>query len=95
MSETDTSTKDHQEPGLYEIRLKGHLADRWAYWFDGLTMTLEDNGDTLLSGPVVDQAALHGLLNKVRDLGMPLISVIRVQPSQEETLVVKRGIQAR
>ena len=75
MSEIHAPTADHYEPGLYEIRIKGHLADRWADRFGGLTITLEDNGDTLLTGPVVDQAALHGLLRKVRDLGMPLISV--------------------
>ena len=80
MSETHGSTEVHYEPGLYEIRIKGHLADRWATWFGGLTITLEDNGDTTLSGPVIDQAALHGLLRKVRDLGMPLLSVNRVEP---------------
>ncbi len=64
---------------FYEIRLKGHLDSQWASWFDGLTITLEANGDTLLIGPVVDQAALHGLLKKVRDLGMPLVSVVQIQ----------------
>lgn len=64
---------------FYEIRLKGHLDSQWATWFDGLTITLEENGDTLLSGPVADQAALHGLLKKVRDLGMPLVSVVQIQ----------------
>ena len=78
MSETNTSTADYDEPGLYEIRIRGHLTDRWANWFEGLTITREDNGDTLLTGPVVDQAALHGLLKKVRDLGMPLVSVVSV-----------------
>ena len=68
------------EPMVYQIRVKGHLGPRWAHWFGDMTITLEDNGDTLLSGPVVDQAALHGLLMKVRDLGMPLISAIRVEP---------------
>jgi hypothetical protein len=63
----------------YEILLKGHLDDRWADWFEGLTITLEEGGNTLLTGPVVDQAALHGLLKKVRDLGMPLISVNPVE----------------
>ena len=67
-------------PMVYQIRVKGHLGPRWADWFGGMTITLEDNGDTLLTGPVVDQAALHGLLRKVRDLGMPLISAIRVEP---------------
>jgi hypothetical protein len=80
MSEKNVSTADHYEPGLYEIRIKGHLDDKWADWFEGLTITLQDNGDTLLTGPVVDQAALHGWLKKVRDLGMPLLSVIRVEP---------------
>lgn len=75
MNYSRTSPKSHGEPGFYEIRLKGHLDDRWTGWFDGLTITLEDNGDTLLTGPVIDQAALHGLLKKVRDLGLPLQSV--------------------
>jgi hypothetical protein len=61
----------------YEIRLKGHLEPRWADWFDGLTLTQERDGTTVLSGLVVDQAALHGLLGKVRDLGLPLIAVIQ------------------
>jgi hypothetical protein len=81
--------EDHYEPHLYEIRLKGHLDDRWADWFEGLTITLEDNGDTLLTGPVIDQAALHGLLKKVRDLGMPLVSVSPVEPGQADQSDVK------
>jgi hypothetical protein len=83
MSETHASNEDRHEPQTYEIRIKGHLADRWAYWFEGLTITLQPNGDTLLTGPVIDQAALHGLLRKVRDLGMPLLSVNRVEPEAE------------
>ena len=90
MSETHGSTEDPYEPGLYEIRIKGHLNDRWADWFEGLTITLEDNGDTLLTGPVVDQAALHGLLRKVRDLGIPLLSVNRVEPGQADASEVKQ-----
>jgi len=65
---------------IYQIRIKGHLSHQWADWFEGLTITLEDNGVTLLSGPVVDQAALYGLLRKVRDLGMPLLAVNRDYP---------------
>ena len=80
MNETDTAIEDYDEPGLYEIRIKGHLDNRWADWFDGLTITREDNGETRLIGPVVDQAALHGLLRKVRDLGLPLVAVIHVEP---------------
>lgn len=70
MSNTDVSTEAH-----YEIRLKGHLDEQWADWFEGLSMTRAENGDTLLIGPVVDQAALHGVLRKVRDLGIPLLSL--------------------
>ncbi len=89
MSETRASTEDQYEPGLYEIRLKGHLNDRWADWFEGLTITLEDQGDTLLTGLVVDQAALHGLLKKVRDLGMPLVSVSPLEHGQADQSDVK------
>ena len=67
------------QPLVYQIRLKGQLGPRWTDWFAGLTLTPADNGDTLLTGPIVDQAALHGLLKKVRDLGMPLVSVKRVR----------------
>lgn len=90
MSETSPSTADHYEPGLYEIRIQGHLAARWSDWFGGLILTLEDDGNTLLAGPVVDQAALHGLLRKVRDLGMPLISVVRLAPGQPDAPAVKQ-----
>jgi hypothetical protein len=68
------------QPMVYQIRIKGHLGRQWTNWFEDLTITLEDNGDTTLTGPVADQAALHGLLRKVRDLGMPLISAIRIKP---------------
>ncbi len=68
------------QPKVYQIRLKGHLGHEWTDWFGGMTITLEENGDTLLTGPVVDQAALHGLLKKVRDLGMPLVSVSPLEP---------------
>ena len=73
---------------IYQIRIKGHLGREWTDWFGGLTITLEDNGETLLTGPVVDQAALHGLLKKVRDVAMPLLSVNRVAPGLAEALDV-------
>lgn len=66
-------------PVIYEIRLVGHLSPQWTEWFEGLAISLEENGHTLLTGPVADQAALHGLLKKVRDLGMPLISAVQIQ----------------
>ena len=93
MDETHPSTEDHNKPGLYEIRIMGHLANRWVDWFEGLTITLEEDGSTLLTGLVVDQAALHGLLRKVRDLGMPLLSVTRVQPDQADAVDVKKKIE--
>ena len=84
MGETPISINqnDHQ-PDYYEIRLKGHLDKRWTNWFGGLTITLEDEGNTLLAGPVADQSALHGLLKKIRDLGVPLISLMQVDPNHQ------------
>jgi hypothetical protein len=83
---------DLDQPMVYQIRLKGHLGPQWTEWFGGLTITLEESGETLLTGPVVDQAALHGLLKKVRDLGMPLISAIRVKPGQASASDDKQSI---
>ena len=77
-------TTDPSRPTLYQIRIKGHLGPQWTDWFEGLTITLEVDGDTLLAGPVIDQAALHGLLKKVRDLGMPLVSVSPLQHGQAD-----------
>lgn len=88
MCEPDTEGREQMlkqltpisEPtAVYQIRLKGHLGSQWSDWFGGLTVTLEDNGETLLAGPVVDQSALYGVLRKVRDLGIPLVSVNRVE----------------
>jgi len=89
MSEKHASPQDHYEPIIYEIRIKGHLDDKWADRFEGMTITLEEDGDTLLTGPVIDQAALHGLLKRVRDLGMPLVSVSPVESGQADTPDVK------
>ncbi len=76
MNDKHISSKDLDQPHIYEIRIKGHLDSRWANRFGDLTMTLEESGNTLLTGPVVDQPALYGLLRKVRDCGMPLLSVV-------------------
>jgi hypothetical protein len=75
---------DPSQPMVYQIRIKGHLGREWTDWFEGLTITLEEDGDTLLTGPVVDQAALYGLLKKVRDLGMPLVSVCPLEHGQAD-----------
>jgi hypothetical protein len=89
MASKPNSEIDPAQTPAYQIRIKGHLGRQWTDWFEGLTITLEDNGDTLLTGPVVDQAALHSLLKKVRDLGTPLISVNRVQPDPADASEVK------
>jgi hypothetical protein len=78
MSNPHPPTGAWREAGPYEIRLKGHLDQRWAAWFDGLTLTPEGDGTTTIAGLVIDQAALHGLLQKVRDTGLPLVSVHRI-----------------
>lgn len=90
MNETHGATEEYHEPGRYEIRLKGHLDKRWADQFEHMSFTHESDGTTILAGPVADQAALHGLLRHVRDLGLPLVSVNRVQPSQSDTHDVKQ-----
>jgi hypothetical protein len=82
MSNQLNSEVDPNQPIFYQIRLKGHLGRQWGAWFEGLTITLQENGDTLLTGPVVDQAALYGLLRKVRDLALPLLEVTRFEPGQ-------------
>jgi hypothetical protein len=79
-----SSGADHG-PGRYEIRLMGRLGPRWAAWFDGFTLTAEDDGTTVIRGAVVDQSALHGLLHKVRDIGLPLVSVVRVTDQDPTT----------
>jgi hypothetical protein len=75
MTNDHSLERDADQPMVYQIRIKGHLGQQWTDWFEGLTITLGENGDTLLTGQVIDQAALHGTLKKIRDLGMPLLSV--------------------
>ena len=82
MADKHGSATDPGRPPVYQIRVAGQLGPQWADWFAGLTITPGDHGDTLLTGPVVDQAALHGLLRRVRDLGLPLLSVARLEPGQ-------------
>ena len=82
MSTPHASTEDHHKPGLYEIRLKGHLDARWADQFENMSFTHTSDGTTILTGPLVDQAALYGVLRKVRDLGLLLVSVNQIHPKQ-------------
>ncbi len=89
MSDQHGRRTDPSQPVVYQIRLKGHLGSQWTDWFGGLTITLEEDGDTLLTGPVIDQAALFGLLKKVRDLGMPLVSVSPLEPGPADASDVK------
>ena len=89
MADKHNQKTDPGQPMIYHIRFKGHLGSQWTDWFEGLTITLEEDGDTLLTGPVIDQAALYGLLKKVRDLGLPLVSVNPVEPGQADVSNVK------
>jgi hypothetical protein len=91
MTARPTWTTDANEAGRYEIRLTGRLDARWGTWFDGLIITHEVDGTTVISGQIEDQAALHGLLQRVRDLGLPLVSVTRTQPDEPEAT----GIQVK
>jgi hypothetical protein len=92
MANEQRSKPDANRTMVYQIRIKGHLGQQWMSWFEDLTIALEEDGDTLLSGPVVDQSALHGILKKIRDLGMPLLSVnsvlsdraVKAEPGQAE-----------
>src|SRR5437016_399779 len=95
MSNDINSESDPGQPLVYQIRIKGHLGRDWTDWFGGLTITLEDNGETLLTGPVIDQAALHGVLKKVRDVGMPLLSVIEVQFNENHRYQSKKGLNGK
>ncbi len=82
--EQQANPEAHQQM-VYQFRIKGHLGQQWINWFQGLTITLEEDGNTLLNGPVIDQSALHGILKKIRDLGMPLLSVNSVETGAQHT----------
>jgi hypothetical protein len=93
MSNELNQKRTPSQPPVYQIRIKGHLGPHLANWFGGLSITLEDNGEMLLTGPILDQAALHGLLRKVRDVGLPLVSVMRVQANPAEVSDVTEQIE--
>lgn len=86
MPDTPTSRHGPGQPGVCEIRIKGHLGPHWDDWFDRMTITAESNGETLLIGPIADQSELHGLLRKIQDLGIPLISFTQHDPNQDDAL---------
>ena len=92
MANDSNSQSEKAQPLIYQIRVKGHLGQHFTDWFEGFTITAQDRGSTLLTGPVVDQAALHGLLRKVRDLAMPLISVICVKPDPTDASDLKQDM---
>ena len=94
MSNTPNLITDPQQPMVYQIRIQGHLGSEWTDWFEGLTITQEDNSETLLTGSVVDQATLYGLLRKVRDLGMPLLAINRAYPGQAVAADITQCIEA-
>ena len=85
MSDKHKPVHDADQSMVYQIRIRGHLSQRWVGWFDGLSIVLEEDGNTLLMGTVIDQAALHGVLKRVRDLGMPLLSVNSVGPDLQDS----------
>lgn len=91
MASERTPSPDPDQPLICQIRIAGHLGPHWSSWFEGLAITLEENGETLLTGLLVDQAALHGMIRKVRDLGIPLLSVVCVKAGQAETSDVTDG----
>ncbi len=84
MSNTIRSHSKLGQPKIYQIRIMGHLGPQWSDWFEGMTITPQDNGDTCVTGPVIDQSALHGLLRKVRDLGLPLLSIMRSDANEHD-----------
>ena len=87
--------RDPDVPKIFHIRIKGHLGQQWADWFDGLTITLEEDGDTLLSGSVADQSALHGIFKKIRDLGISLLAVYQVEPKHGEMKISTNSVKQK
>ena len=90
MTNTPQSQPESCQPVIYRIRIQGQLDSQWSDWFEEMTITLEEDGNTLISGPVIDQAALHGLLKKIRDLGLTLISVCPSQPNNFGSSINKK-----
>lgn len=91
MSNNSDPTTNPSQPVVYQIRVKGQLGSQWTDWFEGLSITLEEDGTTLITGPIIDQSALHGLLKKVRDLGMPLVSLCPVLSQEDHSNSSKEG----
>ncbi|MBN8579107.1 MAG: hypothetical protein J0L96_00445 [Anaerolineae bacterium] len=93
MTDEQSSNPDANQQTIYQFKLKGHLGQQWMNWFEGLTVTLEEDGNTLLSGIVVDQSALHGILKKIRDLGMPLLTLSQVEPKDVEMKISTKSVK--
>lgn len=93
MTDEQSSNPDANQQTIYQFKLKGHLGQQWMNWFEGLTVTLEEDGNTLLSGIVVDQSALHGILKKIRDLGMPLLTLSQVEPKDVEMKILTKSVK--
>jgi len=95
MTDEQQSNPEAHQRTVYQFSIKGHLGAQWMNWFEGLTVTLEEDGNTLLSGPVIDQSALHGILKKIRDLGMPLLAVNQVEPKHVEMKISTNSIEQK
>ena len=95
MTDEQKSNPDSDQRIVYQFRIKGHLGQQWMKWFEGLTVTLEEDGNTLLSGIMVDQSALHGVLKKIRDLGMPLLAVNQVEPKHVEMKISTNSVKQK
>jgi hypothetical protein len=95
MTDEQQSNPEAHQRTVYQFRINGHFGQKWMNWFEGFTVTLEEDGNTVLSGTVVDQSALHGILKKIRDLGMPLLAVNQVEPKHVEMKISTNSVKKK